>query len=141
MTENPDVHIQLGTKRSPVAAGWHFGSCFPGNTSTVAVYDFVPDALLLKVANLEEFLGILAFDKWTANADARQSIFLRARLREFARASAEHPLRTGFLALMMDHGYIINEPFYLWIMRKGVMLPIFAAYFDEESWKAPNKLG
>jgi hypothetical protein len=110
LNENPDVHIQLGTKRSPVAAGWHFGSCFPGDPATVAVYDFVPDALLLKVENLDEFLGILAFDKWTANADARQSIFLRARLRDFARSSAEHPLRTGFVALMMDHGYVFNGP-------------------------------
>src|SRR3954453_9381106 len=94
LAANPDVHIQLGTKQSPVPAGWHFGSCFPGNPSTVAVYDFVPDTMLLKVENLDEFLGILAFDKWTANADARQSIFLRARLREFAK-STEHPLRTG----------------------------------------------
>jgi hypothetical protein len=110
LADNPDVYIQLGTKRSAVEPGWHFGSCFPGNPATVAVYDFVPDTLLLKVENLDEFLGILAFDKWTANADARQSIFLRARLREFARSSTEHPLRTGFLALMMDHGYIFNGP-------------------------------
>lgn len=110
LTENPEVYIQLGNRRSAVAAGWHFGSCFPGDPATVAVYDFVPDTLLSKVENISEFLGILVFDKWTANADARQSIFLRARLREFARASADHPLRTGFVALMMDHGYIFNGP-------------------------------
>ena len=110
LAENPDVHIQLGTARSPVDAGWHFGSRFPGNPETVAVYDFVPDSLLSKVENLDEFRGILVFDKWTANADARQSIFLRARLREFARTSLEHPLKTGFVALMMDHGYIFNGP-------------------------------
>jgi hypothetical protein len=110
LAENPDVHIQFGTKRSPVTAGWHFGSCFPGDPATVAVYDFVPDSLLLKVENLGDFLGVLAFDKWTANADARQSIFLRARLRDFAPSVNTHPLRTGFLALMMDHGYIFNGP-------------------------------
>ena len=110
LAENPEAHIQLGTKRSPVNAGWHFGSQFPGNPNTVAVYDFVPDTLLLKVENLNEFLGILVFDKWTANSDSRQSIFVRARLREFARLSSEHPLRTGFIALMMDHGYVFNGP-------------------------------
>jgi len=110
LAENPEAHIQLGTKRSPVKAGWHFGSQFPGNPNTVAVYDFVPDTLLLKVENLNEFLGILVFDKWTANSDSRQSIFVRARVREFARASSEHPLRTGFVALMMDHGYVFNGP-------------------------------
>jgi hypothetical protein len=29
-----------------------------------------------------EFLGALAFDKWIGNADARQSIFFRARLEQ-----------------------------------------------------------
>lgn len=110
LAENPDVHIQLGNTRAAVSPGWHFGSCFPGDPAKVAVYDFVPDALLKQVANLPEFLGILVFDKWTANADARQSIFIRARLREFAPALSDHPLRTGFIALMMDHGYIFNGP-------------------------------
>src|ERR1700712_1669345 len=31
LAENPDVHIQLGTRRSDVAAGWHFGSRYPGD--------------------------------------------------------------------------------------------------------------
>ena len=109
LAEYPDVHIQLGSTRSLVAPGWHFGSCFPGDPSKVAVYDFVPDPLLKQVENLPDFLGILAFDKWTANADARQSVFLRARLRQFT-ASSGHPLHTGFVALMMDHGYIFNGP-------------------------------
>src|SRR5437899_1238502 len=78
LSETPDVHIQLGNTRSPVLPGWHFGSCFPGDPNKVAVYDFVPDALLKQVENISDFLGILAFDKWTANVDARQSIFLRA---------------------------------------------------------------
>src|SRR4051812_8200286 len=30
LAENPEVHIQLGTRRSAVSAGWHFGSQFPG---------------------------------------------------------------------------------------------------------------
>ena len=110
LLENPEVYIQLGTTRSPVAAGWHFGSRFPGDPATAAVYDFLPDSLLSKVENLNEFLGILVFDQWTANSDARQSIFRRARLKEFARVSSVHPLRTGFFALMMDHGYIFNGP-------------------------------
>lgn len=110
LAANPEVHIQLGTSRVAVEPGWHFGSCFPGDPFKVAVYDFVPDTLLQKAANLSEFLGILVFDKWVANADARQSIFIRARLREYVPAFASHPLRVGFLALMMDHGYIFNGP-------------------------------
>jgi hypothetical protein len=110
LDENPDVHIQLGNSRSTVAPGWHFGSRYPGDPAKVAVYDFVPDSLLQKVENLHEFLGMLALDKWAANADSRQSIFLRARLREYIPSYEKHPLRTGFLALMIDHGYLFNGP-------------------------------
>jgi hypothetical protein len=38
------------------------------------VYDFIPDLLLDKVVNRNEFLGALVFDKWIGNADARQFI-------------------------------------------------------------------
>jgi hypothetical protein len=107
---NPDVHIQLGARHMAVEPGWHFGSLYPGDPERVAVYDFLPDALLGKVANLAEFLGMLVFDKWTANADSRQSIFLRARLREWVPSAATHPLRVGFAALMIDHGYLFDGP-------------------------------
>jgi hypothetical protein len=112
LADTPDVHIHLGTRREAVDAGWHFGSRYPGNPARDAVYDFVPDVLLAKIGNLAEFVGILAFDKWLGNADARQAIFIRARLREYAPAYADHPLRIGFIALMIDHGYVFNGPYW-----------------------------
>src|SRR5919106_1204996 len=33
---NPDVHIQLGSRRIPVEAGRHFASRFPGDPSVTA---------------------------------------------------------------------------------------------------------
>jgi hypothetical protein len=33
----------------------------------------------------------------------------------------------------------INRPFYLWIMRPGMSIPLFAAYIDYEDWKQPVK--
>jgi hypothetical protein len=107
---NPDVAIQLGSKRIEVEPGWHFGSRYPGDPHKVAVYDFVPDTLLERVENRQDFLGALVFDKWTGNADARQSVFVRARLRDYLPASRVHPLRMGFMAIMVDHGYIFNGP-------------------------------
>jgi hypothetical protein len=53
---------------------------------------------------------MLAFDKWLSNADARQCVFLRAKLREYSPAYADHPLRVGFVALMVDHGYTFEGP-------------------------------
>jgi hypothetical protein len=107
---NPEIYIQLGSHHQPVASGWHFGSRYPGNPAKVMVYDFLPDALLDKLVNASEFLGVLAFDKWMGNADSRQSIFFRARLRQWPAASSDQAPRAGFVALMMDHGYVFDGP-------------------------------
>jgi hypothetical protein len=80
------------------------------------VYDFLPDMLLDKVVNAGDFLGILAFDKWMGNADARQSIFFRARIRQWSpegsapRTGLIEAPRAGFIASMMDHGYLFDGP-------------------------------
>jgi hypothetical protein len=119
LAANPDIYIQLGSRRRAVEPGWHFGSRYPGDPAKIMVFDFLPDALLDKVVNVREFLGVLAFDKWLGNADARQSIFFRARLRQWASAAAEAPPAAGFVAQapaagfvaqMMDHGYIFDGP-------------------------------
>jgi hypothetical protein len=110
LRENPQVAIQLGAKRLDVPPGWHFGSCFPGDPSKVAVYDFLPDVMLTKVANAAHFLGVLVFDKWAGNADARQSIFLRARVSEWAPGMGSHAQKLGFVAIMIDHGYAFDGP-------------------------------
>lgn len=134
---NPEVYIQLGNSRRAVEPGWHFGSRYPGDPSRIAVYDFVPDTLLAKVANLTDFLGVLVFDKWTGNADARQSVFIRARLREYAPQWADHPLRIGYVALMVDHGYIFNGPEWEYLDT-----PVTGLYFrpsvyqDVKGWTA-----
>lgn len=60
----PDFCIQLGSRAIPIETGWHFGSRFPGDPATLAVFDFLPDVLLQKVANLSDFAAIYALDKW-----------------------------------------------------------------------------
>jgi hypothetical protein len=105
---NPDIYIQLGSRHQAVEPGWHFGSRYPGDPGKIMVYDFLPDTLLDKVVNASEFLGVLAFDKWMSNADARQSIFFRARLRPWP--PSEVAPRAGFVAYMMDHGYVFDGP-------------------------------
>jgi len=111
LQQNPDVCIELGARRVPAAAGWQFGSRYPGDPARVAVYDFMPDTLLHKVRNLSDFLGALVFDKWVSNADGRQAVFFRARVREWLPGSVEtHALTMGFVALMIDQGFAFNGP-------------------------------
>jgi hypothetical protein len=106
LRQNPDVHLTLGTHRIEVEPGWHFASRYPGDPARIAVYDFLPDALLTNLANPHDFRAVLVFDKWCGNADGRQSIFFRARL---LGNPAESP-GTGFVAQMIDHGYAFNGP-------------------------------
>lgn len=110
LEKTPDAYLQLGSKHLAIEPGWHFGSAFPGDPARMAVYDFIPDLLLDKVVNLADFLGVLVFDKWAANADSRQSVFYRARLRQWVSGADEYLTRTGFVANMMDHGYVFNGP-------------------------------
>ncbi|HEX5432518.1 MAG TPA: HipA family kinase [Bryobacteraceae bacterium] len=109
LAENPEIYIQLGQERRPPPPGWHFGSRFPGDPSRSAVYDFLPDALLEKVENLAEFPGVLAFDQWIGNADARQAVFFRARIGETRSAGTDRP-HLGFAAQMVDNGYVLEGP-------------------------------
>lgn len=48
---------------------------------------------------------------------------------------------TRFENLLAPNELIIDKPFFLWIKRKGLDLPVFAAYLDIDTWKRPNKLG
>ena len=106
---HPEVHLTLGPRHLPVEPGWHFGSQYPGDPGRVAVYDFLPDALLPGVANLEDFRAILVFDKWVANADGRQCIFHRARVRRSDWPGGAEP-KPAFVARMIDHGFAFNGP-------------------------------
>jgi hypothetical protein len=110
LAANPDLAIQLGSRRHPVIPGWHFGSRFPGHPDHLAVYDFLPDTLLARVENLKHFLGVLVFDKWVGNSDSRQAIFYRSRVREWSPGEAWRAGRTGFVAEMIDNGYCFDGP-------------------------------
>jgi hypothetical protein len=110
LAANPEVHLHLGTQRIAIEPGWHFGSRYPGDPGRTAVYDFLPDALLPQVVNLEDFRAILVFDKWTGNADGRQSVFYRALVRRGESGAPAGPGRPGFVARMIDHGYTFNGP-------------------------------
>ena len=87
------------------------------------IYDFIPDVLLPKVVNRNEFLGAMVFDKWTANVDMRQAIFRRS----------EKP--RGYLASMIDQGHAFGGP-----QWKFLDSPLYGLYFrtsmyeNAESW-------
>lgn len=110
VASHPEFCLQLGSRSIPIETGWHFGSQFPGDPATLAVFDFLPDVLLGKVANLGDFAAIYALDKWVGNADARQAVFFRAKLRQPRDAESPASPRVGFVAWMIDHGFAFGGP-------------------------------
>jgi hypothetical protein len=73
----PELEIDLGRTRERCQPGLQFGSRFAGGTMPGQVLDYLPEEQLAEVKNLAEFAGILALDKWTANANGRQAVFVR----------------------------------------------------------------
>lgn len=112
LTETAGISIELGTQKIAVKAGWHFGSRHPGDPAHMAVYDFIPDTLLYQVDNLSDFVGVLVLDKWAANTDGRQAVFFRARVRDWLPSGGNkvHPMKLGFVASMVDQGFVFNGP-------------------------------
>lgn len=131
----PGLHLELGRSHQQVSAGWHFGSQFPGDPNVQAVYDYLPDSLLTSVVNLDHFLGALVFDKWTANSDSRQAIFFRRRIREWLDMPGVAPQQKGFIAQMVDHGYIFDGPH--WAFNDS---PIQGLYFRAIVYKDVKSL-
>jgi hypothetical protein len=60
------------------------------------VFDFLPRTMLGRIRNISEFAGILAFDKWTGNADGRQAVFHKSA----------HQRK--YTASWVDFGYCFN---------------------------------
>jgi hypothetical protein len=92
----PELEIDLGRSRERCRPGLHFGSRFVGGLMPGQVVDYLPAEQLAEVRNLGEFAGILALDKWTANANGRQAVFAR-RQRE-----------RRYRAVFIDYGYCFH---------------------------------
>jgi len=91
-----ELDMDLGQRREPCLPGLQFGSRYAGGTMPGQVVDFLPEEQLAEVKNLDEFAGILALDKWTANANGRQAVFTR-RQRE-----------RRYKAAFIDFGYCFH---------------------------------
>ena len=86
------IAFALAGRAVAARPGLQFGSALV----TGDALDWLPGTMLGRVRNLKEFAGLLAFDKWTCNADGRQVVSTRSRSK-----------RT-FEAAFIDFGYCFN---------------------------------
>lgn len=74
----PRLRCKNGHAPVPCGSGLQFGSRLVTAGPDEPTYDFLPAAAARSIENLEDFVGILAFDKWTCNCDSRQVVFARS---------------------------------------------------------------
>lgn len=73
-----------------------FASRLPTNDPASHVYDYLPEPALSNIANLAEFAGALAMDKWLCQCDGRQVVFCKPSP------------RTRTCAYFIDWGFVFN---------------------------------
>ena len=90
--QEQQIVFNLAGRAVPARSGLQFGS----EVVTGEVWDWPSGSMLGRVRNLREFAGVLAFDKWTGNADGRQVVFHK-EMRE-----------RKYTASFIDFGYCFN---------------------------------
>jgi hypothetical protein len=94
---SPEMAVELGRGvRERCSAGLQFGSQFVGGLMPGQVVDYLPEAQMDEVRNLNEFAGMLALDKWTGNCNGRQAVFERK------------PRERKYRAVFIDQGFCFN---------------------------------
>jgi hypothetical protein len=91
-----DLRVELGRDVVPCKSGKQVASLYAGDKIEAALVDYLPDAALEHVVNLDDFARVLVLDKWTCNSDGRQAIFKRQTRSQ------------GYTATFIDQGFCFN---------------------------------
>lgn len=120
----PQLYIDRGPKRRELcSSGLQFGSQFSSGMMSRQVVEYLAEQHLLNARNLEQFAGILAFDKWTGNDDYRQVVYRR------------NGVERGYSAVFIDQGSCFNSGD--WTFRDAPLKGVFAqngAYSTVTGW-------
>jgi hypothetical protein len=123
---NPQLYVEFGPKRRELcASGLQFGSQFAGGMISRQLVEYLADEQLLNARNLDQFAGILAFDKWTGNDDYRQVVYRR------------NGGERGYSAVFIDQGSCFNMG--QWNFRDAPLKGVFAqngAYSAVTGWNS-----
>ena len=93
---SPELRVHTAGGSKLCSSGRQLASFYGMPDSKQALFDYLPEDTLKKVANLGDFARMLVLDKWTANNDGRQAIFRRAQRQR------------RFHADFIDQGYCFN---------------------------------
>lgn len=91
-----DLVMELPRQRVPCQPGLQFGSRFFGDVRIANTLGVSPQGYPFPPQQLNNFAGMLVFDKWTCNTDGRQIMFL------WKCEGQRHPM------VMIDQGFCFN---------------------------------
>jgi hypothetical protein len=125
VNNTPELEIDFGRRRERCTPGLQFGSRFVGGLMPGQVVDFLPEDQLGEVKNAAEFAGVLALDKWTANANGRQAVFTRKQRER------------RYRAVFIDYGYCFHAGD--WRFEDSPLRGVYyrnAVYRDVTGWES-----
>jgi hypothetical protein len=95
-----ELRLHKAGRWEKCAAGFQFGSRFPGEPGLTVVFDLLPDERLGEVENAADFAGMVLFDQWTCNTNGRQVLYVSE-----PHAALRH---RGYRGVMIDQGFCFN---------------------------------
>ncbi len=107
---NPELRAELGLAASSSDKSLHLALAYPTNPEKNTIFDILPESNLRLVENRRVFWGALVADRWLANQDCRQAIFLRRRSMDKSKVLNMDPTveATGISAILIDQGMCFN---------------------------------
>jgi hypothetical protein len=94
VTHTQELRVEVGHSALPCSSGRQLASQYPDIEAQV--FDYLPESMFPQVVNLGDFARCLVLDKWTANSDGRQAIFVR------------RPRGRRYKTMFIDQGYCFN---------------------------------
>jgi hypothetical protein len=95
--DSDDLRVELGGAIVRCSSGRQVASLYAGDMTEASICDYLPDAALQDVVNIQDFARVLVLDKWTCNSDGRQAIFKLQALRS-----------RRYTAIFIDQGFCFN---------------------------------
>jgi hypothetical protein len=123
ITHTHDLCVEVGGSAVPCSSGRQLASLYPDLEAQV--FDYLPENMLAKIANVRDFARSLVLDKWTANSDGRQAIFVR------------QPKGRRYRTMFIDQGYCFNAG--EWTFPDSALRGVYArncVYASVTGWEA-----
>jgi len=96
ISNTPELRFDMAGLATPYSSGLQLGSRYVADPERDMVFDYLPESLMERIRNLQDFGRVLVLDKWAGNADGRQVVFTKP-------ATARK-----YTATFIDQGYCFN---------------------------------